>query len=51
MLNTFRTPLYLEKLLQVEKLNKEKWTEFIQIHCDKLLKEVELEPSIDRNQI
>ena len=42
---------YLEKLLQVENLNKEKWAEFIQDHCDKLLKEVELEPSIDKNQI
>ena len=42
---------YLEKLLQVENLNKEKWADFIQDHCDKLLKEVELEPSIDKNQI
>ena len=29
---------YLEKLLQVEKLEPEKWTEFIQTHCDLLLK-------------
>ena len=42
---------YLEKLLQVERLDHQKWTEFIQTHCDVLLKEVELEPSIDRDKI
>ena len=42
---------YLEKLLQVERLDHQKWTEFIQTHCDILLKEVELEPSIDRDKI
>ena len=42
---------YLEKLLQVERLDHQKWTEFIQTHCDILMKEVELEPSIDRDKI
>ena len=35
----------------MERLDHQKWTEFIQTHCDILLKEVELEPSIDRDKI
>lgn len=42
---------YLDQLLDVEKLDKKKWTWFIKAFCNDLLNEVKFEPSMNAEKI